>query len=181
MKTKTFAGAIIISSLLLIYFSCSKDQATSAKNQQASVSSNANGAAQISGVSYLDEANGCDAAAKGATYALNMTGDLQGCLYTYVDSSRCSPSGTYMELGREYFVGIYKGQSGTFWTNYRFEAKFEGCAEDGTYLGLEIKGRCEHPIVKGSGTGVFKGATGRLHMRDDLVAGNYPYTGHIQL
>jgi hypothetical protein len=179
MKTKTFLGTIIVSAMLIIVCSCSKDQSLSTKNGQASVLNNSKGATQISGVSYFDEADGCDAAGAGAAYALNMTGDLNGCLYTYVDSFECSPSGTYREIGREHFVGTYKGVSGTFWTNYKFEAKYEGCAENGSYVGLEIKGRCQHPIAEGSGTGVFNGLTGRLNMRDDLVDGNYPYTGHL--
>ena len=170
-----------MSSLLVIVWSCSKDNSVSTKNEKASVLNNAKGATQISGINYFDETDGCNATGQGATYALIMTGDLQGCLYTYIDSFSCSPSGTYMELGREYFVGTYKGETGTFWTNYRFEAKFEGCAENGSYVGLEIKGRCQHPIAKDSGTGVFEGVTGRLDMRDDLEAGNYPYTGHLQL
>ena len=109
-----------------------------------------------------------------------MTGDLEGCLYTYVDEFKCSPSGTYYEVGREYFVGTYKGEYGTFWTNYKFEAKYEGCAENGSYVGAEIKGRCQHPIVAGSSTGVFEGVTGRLDIKDDIAAGNYPYRGHFR-
>ncbi len=77
-------------------------------------------------------------------------------------------------------MGMYKGQTGTFWTNYKFEAKYEGCAENGSYVGAEIKGRCKHPIVKGSGTGAFEGVTGRLAFIDDVEVGNYPYRGHLQ-
>jgi hypothetical protein len=73
-----------------------------------------------------------------------------------------------------------KDSPGSFWTNYTFEAKYEGCAENGSYVGAEIKGRCQHPIVKGSGTGVFAGVTGRLDMKDDIEAGNYPYRGHFK-
>jgi hypothetical protein len=55
-----------------------------------------------------------------------MTGDLEGCLYIFVDEYECSPSGTYREIGRELFVGSYNGGSGSFWTTYKFEAKYEG-------------------------------------------------------
>jgi hypothetical protein len=82
-------------------------------------------------------------------------------------------------IGREYFVGTYNEEAGTFWTTYKFEAKFEDCSEDGSYLGMEIFGRCQHPIVKGSGTGVFEGVTGRLDFKDDIAAGNFPYRGHL--
>jgi hypothetical protein len=47
-------------------------------------------------------------------------------------------------------------------------------------LGAEIFGRCQHPIVNGSGEGVFSGVTGRLDMKDDIEAGNYPYRGHLK-
>jgi hypothetical protein len=62
----------------------------------------------------------------------------------------------------------------SFQTTYKFEAKYEGCAADGAYISAELKGRCQHPIVEGSGTGVFEGVTGRLDMKDDIEAGNYP-------
>ena len=76
------------------------------------------------------------------------------------------------------FVGTYNGEEGTFWTNYRFEAKYEGC-EDGFFVGAEIFGRCQHPIVEGSGTGVFEGATGRIDFKDNVDTGEFPYKGHI--
>jgi len=109
-----------------------------------------------------------------------MTGDLNGCLYVFVDEYECSPSGTYREEGREKFIGTYNGQSGTFWTTYKFEAKYEGCSPDGSYLGAEIFGRCQHPIVAGSGTGVFSGVTGQINFKDDIEAGNFPYRAHLR-
>ena len=63
---------------------------------------------------------------------------------------------------------------GTFTTNYRFEGKYE----PGTVV--EIKGRCQHPIAAGSGTGGFEGAEGRLDFKD--IIGDpviYVYRGHI--
>ena len=86
-----------------------------------------------------------------------------------------------MVKGREHFIGTYMGEQGEFWTTYRFEAKYEGCNEDGSYQGLEILGRCQHPLADGSGIGVFEGATGRLDMKDDIENGNYPYRGHFKL
>ena len=138
------------------------------------------GATQISGVGFFAIASECDAAALGADYAVRMTGDLEGCHYVFIDDFECSPSGTYRESGREYFVGTYKGSSGTFWTTYKFEAKYEGCAANGAALGAEIFGRCQHPIVAGSGDGVFEGVSGRLDLKDDIQAGNYPYRGHLR-
>ena len=107
---------------------------------------------------------------------LDMTGSLDGCWYTRVDSIHQTPSGAYKETGAEVFVGrLNGGAEGTFATTYRFEAKF---APDGA----EIRGRCQHPIVAGSGTGGFEGATGRLDFKDiigDPVT--FVYRGHIKL
>jgi hypothetical protein len=64
----------------------------------------AGGATQISGVGFLDESDACDSASVGADFAVIMTGDLDGCLYTFVDTQKSSPSGTYLETGRELFV-----------------------------------------------------------------------------
>jgi hypothetical protein len=172
--------------LMLIVLSCGKDSPLSqAQSNHQTVSSSGGSiakkaAVQISGIGYFDATDACGSAGQGAAYALNMTGDLEGCLYTFVDEFECSPSGTYREIGREYFVGTYNGQQGTFRTEYKFEAKYEGCAADGSYIGAEIKGRCQHPIVEGSGTGVFEGVTGWGGFKDDIEAGNYPYRGHLQ-
>jgi hypothetical protein len=108
-------------------------------------------------------------------YALVMHGDLEGCLYTHFEPGVSSPSGTYRETGTELFVGVYKGEVGTFKTTYRFEAKYD--------LSGEIFGRCQHPIVEGSGTGVFEGVTGILFFKDIIEAENAPYylyRGHLR-
>jgi hypothetical protein len=163
--------------MAFIALCCSKDDGGNAlqsdqrsafqkTNKLASASAKGSGAQQVSGISFFAEDAECEPM-EGDAYALRMTGSLQGCLYTFVDEWECSPSGTY------------NGQTGTFWTAYNFEAKYEGCAIDGSYVGLEIKGRCQHPITAGSGTGVFEGVTGRLDMKDDIAAGNYPYRGHF--
>jgi hypothetical protein len=108
--------------------------------------------------------------------ALVMEGDLDGCLYTLVEDSRGTPTdGVYVEYGQEVFVGtLYGGEPGTFATTYRFQAKFAG--------GIELFGRCQHPIVAGSGTGGFDGATGRLDFKDIIGASvTYVYRGHVRL
>ena len=51
---------------------------------------------------------------------------------------------------------------------------------DGGPLGAEIFGRCQHPIVAGSGTGVFNGVTGQMNFKDDIEAGNFPYRGQLR-
>ena len=138
------------------------------------------GATQISGVGYFAAASDCDWTSQGAEFALHLTGDLEGCLFVFVESYDCSPSGTYREQGEEYFVGTYKGETGTFRTSYRFEAKYEGCSEDGFFLGAEIFGRCQHPIQAGTGTGVFAGVSGRLDFKDNVETGALPFRGHLR-
>jgi hypothetical protein len=177
----------LIFCLALITYGCSDPElepnAASQKLTQSelkSASLKTAGATQISGVGFFDADDVYDSEGQGASYAVTMTGDLDGCLYVFIDAFECSPSGTYREVGRELFIGMYNGESGQFWTTYKFEAKYEGCADDGSYIGAEILGRCQHPIVEGSGEGVFEGVTGRLDMKDDIEAGNYPYRGHLK-
>jgi Protein of unknown function (DUF3224) len=131
---------------------------------------------QFSGVGVLDTANQCDDAPDGFDqYTLVMTGDLEGCLYTNILTDRTTPSGVYLETGQEIFVGsLNGGPEGTFTTTYKFEAKF---APDGS----EIHGRCQHPIVDGSGTGGFEGASGRLNFKDIVETGEFVYKGHLDL
>ena len=140
----------------------------------------AGGATQISGIGvYADEATCDDPEGAGADYALILDGDLEGCLYTFVETTRSSPSGTYRETGTETFVGSWRGKTGTFETTYRFEAKYEDLDDPAT----EIFGRCQHPIVRGSGTGDFEGVRGRLDFKDVLEAGEdpyFPYRGHLR-
>jgi hypothetical protein len=181
MKHKTFICLSFF--LAVILFACSKDNNSVSQKETLSeeqTSANISGATQISGVGFYATAGECDYESQGAAFALRMTGDLEGCLYVFIDEYECSPSGTYREEGREKFVGTYNGQLGTFWTTYKFEAKYEGCSGDGAPLGAEIFGRCQHPITEGSGTGVFVGVTGQLNFKDDIEAGNFPYRGHLR-
>jgi len=182
MKHKTFISLSLFVAIVL--FACSKNSHTvsqkEALSEEQTAANNGAGATQISGVGFYATTGECDYVTQGAAYAIRMTGDLQGCLYAFIDEYECSPSGTYREEGREYFVGTYNGQTGTFWTTYKFEAKYEGCSENGAPLGAEIFGRCQHPIVEGSGTGVFNGISGQLNFKDDIEAGNFPYRGQLR-
>jgi hypothetical protein len=138
------------------------------------------GATQISGVALFADPGECeDPEGAGADYALVMTGDLEGCLYTFVETAKSSPSGTYRETGTETFVGSVFGseEAGTFKTTYRFEGKYE----DVDNLAGEIFGRCQHPIVAGSGTGIFEGVSGQLFFKDEVETGEFLYRGHLRL
>jgi hypothetical protein len=189
MNNKTFIRMVFC--LAIIIFGCSKDNTMfpdlTQSNQEAALnkakglaSKNAVVTPQISGVAFLATTGECEPLIEGSPYAIRMTGDLEGCLYVFIDDFECSPSGTYREEGREYFVGTYNGNTGTFRTTYKFEGKYEGCAANGAALGAEIFGRCQHPIVNGSGEGAFEGVTGRIDFKDDIEAGNFPYRGHLQ-
>ena len=105
-----------------------------------------------------------------------MSGSLDGCWYTHIETALITPGGVYHESGTELFVGqLDGGPTGTFTTTYKFEAKLNAD-------GAEVRGRCQHPIVSGSGTGGFAGATGRVDFKD--VIGDpitYVYRGHISL
>lgn len=132
---------------------------------------------QISGVGVLDTEDQCNDAVESdfMDFTMVMTGDLEGCWYTKIETVRTTPSGVYLETGEEIFIGsLDGGPAGTFTTTYKFEAKF---AADGS----EIHGRCQHPIVDGSGTGGFQGASGRLNFKDIVETGEYLYKGHIDV
>lgn len=140
-------------------------------------------ATQLSGEAHYDAVQ-CPSPPAGyedfTTYpGLVMTGSLEGCLYTMVITSKETPSGVYLESGEEVFIGsLDGGPVGTFATTYKFESKWDPDVSSG----VELHGRCQHPIVEGSGTGGFEGATGRLNIKD--IIGNpvtYVYGGHISL
>ncbi|HSF19106.1 MAG TPA: hypothetical protein VLK65_26505 [Vicinamibacteria bacterium] len=135
------------------------------------------GATQIAGIAFFADPGECvDEQGDGSDFALRMTGDLVGCHYVSVEEWGCTRSGNYHERGTEVFVGEYNGQTGTFATTYLFTAKLASCPD----LSTEIFGRCQHPIVRGSGTGDFQGVTGRFDIKDDIEAGNFPYRGHLR-
>ena len=139
------------------------------------------GTTQISGTAVLDvDATVCTGPPAGYSdfdefTPLLLSGSLAGCWYTNIDTSKVTPSGVYLESGREVFVGtVNGGPTGTFATTYKFESKF---APDGA----QLHGRCQHPLVSGSGTGPFAGATGRVDFKDIVEEGTLVYRGHIKL
>ena len=143
------------------------------------------GTSQISGVGVFD-GSGSECTGPPAPYAdfvsyppIVLTGSLEGCWYTKVDTFKDNgaPSGVYLETGREVFVGsLNGGPVGVFTTTYKFESKWDPDVSTGP----EVHGRCQHPIVAGSGTGGFAGATGRLDFKDVVEDGTYLYRGHIK-
>ena len=129
------------------------------------------GTTQISGVGVFDGNAECTEIP--SLFTMKMDGDLVGCWYTTsFEVVQSTPSGVYQERGTETFIGCLADLTtcGTFSTTYKFTAKY---AVDGA----EIHGRCQHPIV--SGTGDFEGATGRVDFKDDVQTGEFHYRGHI--
>ena len=181
--------ALCTSAVLALSAGCSPDSATVAgpdaqldqtglgAGGHPEMSQLTRGATQISGIGYFAGPAECnDPEGQGSSYDLIMTGDLEGCHYVFIETSSCSAGGTYKETGTETFVGAYNGTTGTFRTTYLFTGRYTDCAN----LTGEIVGRCQHPIVAGSGEGVFEGVTGRLDLKDDIEAGNFPYRGHFR-
>jgi hypothetical protein len=110
--------------------------------------------------------------------AIVMDGSLVGCWYTNILTQKQTSSGVYLESGEEKFVGsLNGGPQGSFTTTYKFEAKLN------TVTGSEIKGRCQHKIVAGSGADGLAGASGRVDFKDiiDGTTVTYEYRGHIRL
>jgi len=141
------------------------------------------GATQVSGSGTYDT-TGDECGVPPAGFAdypgLILTGDLEGCLFTDVLTSTDlgTPSGVYLETGRELVVAsLNGGPVGTFTTTYRFESRWDPDVS----TGAELKGRCQHPITAESGTGAFSGVTGRLDFKDDVTTGVYYYRGHVTL
>ena len=124
---------------------------------------------QVAGLLIPDTAGVCrDDSASLGTYT--VTGTLEGCWY--IDEwtiENEAASGSFRASGTEQFVGCLDGsRCGRFWTTYTFTYKIVD--------GVEVHGRCHHPIVGGDGG--FAGVTGVLQMHD-LPSGCATYTGHL--
>lgn len=138
------------------------------------------GAIVVRGDQLIAGAENCPNADAG-TYL--MRGDLVGCWYTDTFNPVSeNPGGGFRASGTEHFVGCIDTNGngtcgagepyGRFDTTFTFTAKFAS-------TGDEIHGRCQHPIV--SGTGGFAGASGVLSFKDIPSEGRFPYHGNIQL
>jgi len=151
------------------------------------------GVTQISGESVYDDGTCPNLDPEGQyseysdfDYALSLTkGNLRGCWYTVIEDVKYSPNEdaepfVYQERGREVFIGeLWDGDEmvgeGTFETTFKFTAKYADAL-----FNEEIHGRCQHPLVNGTGTGVFENATGQVDFKDDVETGIFYYRGHIK-
>jgi hypothetical protein len=130
----------------------------------------------VAGTFVFDRNNTCtDPPAGFDEFTFVISGDLDGCWYTNIGRKLDfgPPSGLYFEVGREVFVGrIRGGPKGTFSTTYTFESQWNPDIATGT----EIWGRCQHQIVRGSGTDGLRDVTGHLNRTDiapDGTVGRY--------
>lgn len=133
---------------------------------------------QISGVGIPGGfgGNGCDDLDyDDATYTIAMSGDLEGCVYGYELEAKVLDNGIFQTRDQEFFVGSWDGNEGTWEMREHFTSKW-----DPTFTEQKF-GRCQHPIVDGSGTGDFEGITGRVDFKDDVELGVANYRGHLKL
>jgi hypothetical protein len=122
--------------------------------------------------------------------SFTMTGGLVGCWYEdlfNITKDQVTPSG--IELvhfsGTEHFTGCLdtdgdQCEAGDPSGTLSFVYSFTGQYVAGTNLAIEIRGRCHHPIV--GGTGDFTGATGVINFKDDVsnpALVTSPYMGHV--
>jgi hypothetical protein len=137
---------------------------------------NAAGATQVSGTIDGGPCNAPPSGFNPPSYAFPVAGDLEGCVYGVITSSRYHEgSGTYQEVADEIFVGTYGSLEGSFEMTENYTAKDGADNVTGLYFA-----RCKHPIKTGTGTGDFDGVTGRLDFKDDTDAGTSTYTGHLR-
>jgi hypothetical protein len=125
-----------------------------------------------------------------------MTGSLVGCWYTDTFNPNPAqpsgtPSGEIQGTGMEHFIGCLdlngeQGCGGPGDPNFgTLETAFQATFKFDLLTGLEVHGRCHHPIIPGSGTGVFTGATGSVTFNDDVGIdsgdGSSLYRAHVTL
>ena len=140
------------------------------------------GAITVRGDQLIEGADACPETSLG-TYL--MKGDLVGCWYTDTfEVVSENPGGGFRASGTEHFVGCVDTDGngtcdagepyGRFNTTFKFSAKYAPTGE-------EIHGRCHHPLVSGTGTGDFAGASGGLSFKDIPSEERYPYHGNLKL
>jgi hypothetical protein len=137
-------------------------------------------ATQVSGTAEFADGCSTDVPENFLDYPpLVMHGSLEGCWYTDVLNAKDNgtPSGIYLETGQELFIGTVNGIAGSFTTTYKFESKWNPSVA----TGVEVKGRCQHPIASGSGG--LAGVTGHINFKDIVTntPTTYTYEGHVSL
>lgn len=133
---------------------------------------------RVTGLQVPDVGNACPETSIGT---FTMEGGLIGCWYTDEFSTvREHPSGTVQITGTEHFVGCLDyGLDGSCVGDpagtLTFSFQFSGMYDLVTFS--EIRGRCEHLVV--SGTGGFAG--GVITFKDDVSTGIASYSGTVRI
>lgn len=125
--------------------------------------------------------------------ALELTGDLQGCLIFFVETAVCTELNGFAlldETGTELFIGSWAGQTGEFTTEYTLKATFaQGACADldaadyDAFYGKQLTGGCDHYIT--GSAGVFDGRNGLITFHDIIPdpgvsgASNFFYEGYL--
>jgi hypothetical protein len=112
-----------------------------------------------------------DCGLQGSDFAISLTGDLKGCLSTFIQGHKCKELedyDLYFEEGREVFVGKFRGKQGKFRTKYTFEGAYAKGFCQSFDPTLEVGGGCNHKIIGGSR--VFADAEGLIKFID-VIAG----------
>jgi hypothetical protein len=135
-------------------------------------------ATRISGRQIPDSRAVCPETSIG-TYT--MEGSLVGCWYTDEFSTlREHPSGVVQITGTEHFVGCLDragdascvgDPTGTLSFSFQFSGRFD------LVTSAEIRGRCQHLVV--AGTGGFADAGGVVTFKDDVSTGIATYSGSV--
>jgi hypothetical protein len=123
-----------------------------------------------------------DCGLAGSTWAISLTGDLEGCWSSWVRDYKCKELADfdlYFEEGREVFVGELHGKQGRFRTTYTLEAVYAKGFCQSFDPTLQVGGGCDHKVIDGSR--VFDDAKGRIKFID-VIAGvtGDPATGEFQ-
>lgn len=118
----------------------------------------------------------------GALASFTMQGSLIGCWYIDTFNRKDQTSGTFQATGTEHFVGCLDldgdqactggDRQGTLYFSFQFTGKVDPVTL------AEIHGRCQHPII--AGTGDFAGASGVITFKDDVTNGTSLYRGPVK-
>lgn len=143
----------------------------------AMATGNATGSEKTVAISGNSIFANCGAA--GSDFALQMSGDLKGCLSIFIQNITCKELNGfdhYIERGREAFVGKWKGKQGRFTTRYTVTAAYAQGFCDSLDYSLELSGSCIHHVEGRSG--VFADVDGVFTLFDVItgVTGD-PETG----
>jgi hypothetical protein len=108
-----------------------------------------------------------------------------GCLVAVGLVTPANAAGTTQISGSRYCDDAAGTECGTapagFADTVTSKERFEAKNDPDVFTGIEVNGRCQHPIAAGSGTGGFAGATGRLDFKDDVDNAVFYYRGHVKL